>query len=96
MKIESFLPLPESHKPALGGATNASSANSRTGKSGLKQDEATLSVDRDTVQLLESKLSHLPDVRQERVEALQRVISEGRYNVSSEQIAGAVFSELLE
>ncbi len=96
MRIDSFLPLPESHKPAQGGVTNASSANSRTGRSGLKHDEATLSVDRDAIQLLESKLSHLPDVRQERVEALQRAISEGRYNVSSEQIAGAVLSELLE
>lgn len=96
MKIDSFLPLPESHKPAQGGVTNASSANSRTERSGQKHDEATLSVDRDAIQLLESKLSHLPDVRQERVEALQRVISEGRYNVSSEQIAGAVLSELLE
>lgn len=96
MRIDSFLPLPESQKPAQGGPTNASSVHGRTRGAEPKHDEASLSVDRNTIQLLEAKLSQLPDVRQERVEALQRAVSEGRYHVSSEQIAGAVLAELLE
>jgi flagellar biosynthesis anti-sigma factor FlgM len=59
------------------------------------RDEASFSVDKGKVQELEAKLVELPEVRQERVQALQLAVREGRYQVSDEQLAQAMFAELL-
>jgi anti-sigma28 factor (negative regulator of flagellin synthesis) len=37
----------------------------------------------------------LPEVRQRRVEALARALRDGQYEVSSEQVADALLSEIL-
>ena len=62
---------------------------------GLVGDQAQLSVARDKIDQLQVELNRLPEVRQDRVQALQRALKEGRYRVSNEQIAEAVFSEFL-
>ncbi len=37
-----------------------------------------------------------PDIRKERVEALRLAVAEGRYHVSSKQIASAMVEEILQ
>ena len=61
----------------------------------LVGDQAQLSVAQDKIDQLQAELSRLPEVRQDRVQALQRALKEGRYRVTNEQIAEAVFSEFL-
>jgi flagellar biosynthesis anti-sigma factor FlgM len=63
---------------------------------GLSPDEAQFSVDGEKVQQLKADLSGLPDLRQDRVVALKQAIEEGTYNVSDQQIAQAMSSELLD
>jgi len=59
------------------------------------RDEASFSVDKGKVQELEAKLTELPEVRQERVQALQLAVREGRHQVSDKQLAQTMFAELL-
>jgi len=47
------------------------------------------------VQQLEAELAGLPEVRQEKVQPLQQAVQEGRYQVSDEQLAQAIFADLL-
>ena len=43
------------------------------------QDQAQLSVDNETIQQLKANLSQVPEVRQERVDALRQAVSNGSY-----------------
>jgi flagellar biosynthesis anti-sigma factor FlgM len=52
-------------------------------------------MDGGKVQQLKADLAAVPDVRLERVAALQKAITSGSYNVSSQQIAQAMSSDLL-
>ena len=61
----------------------------------LSTDEVQFSVDGDKVQQLKTELAGLPDSRQERVAALNQAIEQGRYNVSDQQIAQAMSTDLL-
>jgi flagellar biosynthesis anti-sigma factor FlgM len=54
-----------------------------------------LSVDGDKVQQLKADLAAVPDVRQDRVAALQKAVTSGSFNVSGQQIAQAMSSDLL-
>ena len=47
------------------------------------------------VQQLEAELAGLPEVRQEKIQPLQQAVQEGRYQVSDEQLAQAIFADLL-
>jgi negative regulator of flagellin synthesis FlgM len=62
---------------------------------GLSPDEVQFSVDGEKVQQLKADLDGLPDMRQERVATLRQAIEEGSYEVSDQQIAQAMSSELL-
>ena len=96
MKIDPSLSFPESHQPQRAGQSGRSPAQSRAEVSPAGHDEVHLSVSQEKIRELQAELAHLPDVRQDRVEALQRALQGGNYQVSNVQIADAVFSELLE
>lgn len=49
----------------------------------------------DEVADLTDQVNQVPDVRQERVEALRQAIMAGTYNITDDQLADAMFSELL-
>lgn len=51
--------------------------------------------DRVRIRALEAGINRLPDLRQDKVEALQRTVNNGTYSVGSEQIADAIFSEMV-
>lgn len=58
------------------------------------QDKARLSVDQAKLRSLRQELERVPDIRTERVAEIKLAIEQGRYRVSNEQVAEAMFSEL--
>jgi negative regulator of flagellin synthesis FlgM len=57
------------------------------------EDTVELSGTMGQVQQLNAQLAQMPDVRSERVAALQQQVQQGTYNPSNEQIANAMLSE---
>jgi negative regulator of flagellin synthesis FlgM len=95
MKIDAPLAFPEQVGPQRVGTTGPSPNQNKAGSAGLSPDEAQFSVDSEKVQQLKTDLTGLPDLRQDRVTALKQALEEGSYNVSGEQIAQAMSSELV-
>jgi flagellar biosynthesis anti-sigma factor FlgM len=94
MKIDAPLALPQQDGPQRVGTTGPSPNQNTGGSVGLSPDEVQFSVDGEKVQQLKTDLAALPDLRQDRVTALKQALEEGSYNVSGEQIAPAMSSEL--
>jgi len=93
MKIDGYAPLAESFLSKQEGPASSSGTNTpATGSSNI-QDETNLSVDSQKIGLLQSQITQLPEVRQDRVAALRSAVQEGRYQVSDEQIANAILNE---
>ena len=89
------LPFPKIcnlHKVARSGS---STQQSRPAPVNSGQDQAQLSVDNETIQQLKANLSQVPEVRQERVDALRQAVSNGSYQVSDQQLSDAIGSDLL-
>ncbi len=61
----------------------------------LGGDTAQLSLDQARVQSLAAQVNALPEVRQEKVAALGQAVRDGSYQISPEQTAEAVISEML-
>ena len=95
MKIDAPLTVPQQAEPQRVGTTASPPAEKQSGTAALTPDSAHLSVDGGKVQQLKTDLAPVPDVRQDRVAALQKAISSGSYNVSGQQIAQAMSSDLL-
>jgi negative regulator of flagellin synthesis FlgM len=95
MKIDAPLAFPEQVGPQRVGTTGSSPSQNQGERVDLSPDEVQFSVDGEKVQQLKAGLSGLPELRQDRVVALQQAITEGSYNVSPQQIAQAMSSELL-
>jgi flagellar biosynthesis anti-sigma factor FlgM len=81
----------ESDRSSAQSAAPASSSS----LTGLGEDQAQLSGAHTQVEALATQAAQLPEVRQERVQALRQAIQGGRYSTSSEQVAGAVFEHML-
>lgn len=64
-----------------------------TGSSGAQQG-VEISLSETGVETLKAQLANLPDVRQERVQALQQAVNNGTYQVSNKQIANAIHADL--
>ena len=95
MKIDASLAFPENVGPQRVGTTGPSPSQNQGERVGLSPDEVQFSVDGEKVQQLKADLDGLPDLRQERVVALNQAIEQGSYNVSDQQIAQAMSSDLL-
>jgi flagellar biosynthesis anti-sigma factor FlgM len=95
MKIDAPLGFPEQVGPQRVGTTGCSPSQNQEERVGVSPDEVRFSVDGEKVQQLKADLDGLPDLRQNRVVALQQAIEEGSYTVSPQQIAQAMSSELL-
>jgi len=57
-------------------------------------DVAHLSSGSDAVQTLKMQLDTLPEIRQQRVDALKQAISEGTYKISAHAVATAMLADL--
>jgi len=90
--------LNPSAMPELGRSAEAASGAKAadTTKAGAPdaEDVAHLSSGSDAVQKLKTQLDALPDVRQQRVDALKQAISDGTYKISPQRIATAMLAEL--
>lgn len=75
-------------------AAGVASASAQTSSS-LGSDRAELSMDHARVAALATQVSNLPEIRQEKVNALSDALQSGEYNVSPEQTAAAMLSEFL-
>jgi len=95
MKIDAPLTFPQQAEPQRVGTAGSAPAQNRGGTVALTPDSAQLSMDGGKVQQLKADLAAVPDVRLERVAALQKAITSGSYNVSGQQIAQAMSSDLL-
>ena len=56
------------------------------------EDVAHLSSGSDAIQTLKLQLDAVPDVRQERVDALRQAISDGTYKISPHAVAAAMLA----
>jgi len=59
------------------------------------EDQARLSGSYVQVTALAAQASQLPEVREDRVAALREAIFGGNYDVGPEQVAGAIFSQMI-
>jgi flagellar biosynthesis anti-sigma factor FlgM len=87
--------------PQASPETNRSSAQSTGGTSSSArnpldvEDQAQLSGAHAQVQALVAQASQLPEVRQERVQALRQAIQSGQYQSTPEKVATAMFAHMI-
>ncbi len=94
MRIDGALPLPENLQTSK--TANSGSPAQHNGSASVEsgQDQAQLSGNGGTVQQLTTMLSQVPEVRQDRVDALRQAIGNGSYQVSDQQLGDAIGSAL--
>lgn len=93
MRIDSNSLLNANLEPAR--PTKCSSANAHGAASaGQGSDSASLSIDQVRVQALEAEVARYPEVRRDKVEALQQSIADGNFRIDAPKIADALMSEL--
>jgi negative regulator of flagellin synthesis FlgM len=95
MRIDGALPIPENLQPGKVGRSGSPSQRSSSSAVSPGQDQAQLSADSSKVQQLQAALSQVPEVRQERVNALSQAVSSGNYQISDQQLSDAIGSDLL-
>jgi flagellar biosynthesis anti-sigma factor FlgM len=84
----------ESNNANSAARNNQTSTDSVLGGT-LGEDQAQLSGVHVQVQALAAQAAQLPEVRQGRVNALRQVVSEGNYHPSSDEVAQAMFDNML-
>ena len=95
MRIDLNAIIPEAPDP--GQSTKSGSrvvSNSSSGEGLAAGDTARLSQDQGRVQALDSQVNQLPEIRQDKVAALQRAIEGDSYRVTPEQAAEALLSAI--
>jgi len=85
-------PAPETNRTS---ARNNSATDNPSASSGLGEDQAQLSGAHAQVQALTVQAARLPEVRDERVQALRQAVEGGRYRPDPEKVAGAVFAHMI-
>ena len=92
------------HNTASDAVGNAKDQSKIAPQSGVERASASNAGAGDTVQFssamgevqrLQAQLANTPEVRSDRVAALQQQIEQGTYKPSGQQIAGAILSDLL-
>jgi|SRR5271165_4143304 len=86
-------PLAEPNRSSAQSTTAAASASASQVLGG--EDQAELSGAHAQVQALAAAALQLPEVRQERVQALRQAVERGAYSTGPEAVAGALFSHML-
>ena len=95
MRIDAALPLPENQQSSKVSSSGSSAQQSSAALASSGQDQTRLSVDSAAVQQLKTRLSQVPEVRQDRVDALRQAVGSGNYQVSDQQLGDAIGSDLL-
>jgi flagellar biosynthesis anti-sigma factor FlgM len=76
-------------------AQSGAVASSSSGASALGEDQAQLSEAHTQVAALAAQAAQLPEVREEKVQALRQAVSSGHYDASAEKVAGALLTYLI-
>jgi len=84
------LEQPDPSKTSRSGQTGASETT-QSGNAG--EDNAHLSFDQTRVQSLQASVLAQPEIREAKVQSLQRAIDRGEYSIPASQIADALVSE---
>jgi flagellar biosynthesis anti-sigma factor FlgM len=95
MRVNGPIPYTENIQPGKVSNTGSSNPQGQAAPVNATQDQAEFSVDSSRIEQLKASLSSVPEVRQERVSALRQAISQGNYQVSDQQLAGAMSFESL-
>jgi flagellar biosynthesis anti-sigma factor FlgM len=74
---------------------SAATAQSINNIASLGEDQAQLSGAHAQVQALAAQAAQLPEVRQEKVQALREAIEAGHYHASAENVAGAMLAHIV-
>jgi flagellar biosynthesis anti-sigma factor FlgM len=78
-----------------GGKSGKAESSARSSSTRVEPDEARLSLDHARVQALEAQARNYPEVRQDKVEPLQRAVGSGSYRADAGRTAEAMFNEML-
>ncbi|MGH9377674.1 MAG: flagellar biosynthesis anti-sigma factor FlgM [Terriglobia bacterium] len=81
----------ENQNPARGANTGSTQA---PGNAGVSQGTSEVSLSQTGVQALKAQLANVPDIRQERVQTLQKAVENGSYKPSNQEIASAIHADL--
>lgn len=92
MRIESNLPVNEAVQSERTSNVAGQSANSASKSRGTQASDAGVTL---STQELRATLEQTPDIRQEKVAALQKAMQEGTYHVSNQDLANAMFNHLV-
>jgi flagellar biosynthesis anti-sigma factor FlgM len=63
------------------------------GAASLPSERVDLSTTAKDIQQLKDALSKLPDVREEKIQEVQKMLDKGTYNVGADEIAGKMVGE---
>lgn len=95
MRIDLNFAPQEPLNPDKPGKPGSRSSAEVTGSGTSGADQAHISAGAARVKALEAEVSNMPEVRRDRVESLRRALDAGTYEVKPEQVASAMFSELM-
>jgi negative regulator of flagellin synthesis FlgM len=95
MRVDGPIPLPENVQPQKVERARAGSNQNSTAAVPSSQDQAQLSVSSEKIGQLKATLASVPEIRQERVAPLRQAINDGSYQVSDQQLADAIHSDLV-
>ena len=95
MRVDASVSLPENLQPNKVSSSGFPAQQGSAAAVNSGQDQAQFSVDSQTIQQLQASLLQVPEVRQERVEALRQAVSSGSYQVSDQQLSDAIGSDPL-
>jgi len=95
MRVDGPHSVPENLQPDKVARAGSPTQQNRSAPVDSGHDLAQLSVGKQTIQQLKANLSQVPEVRQDRVEALRQAVSSGSYKVSDQQLSDAIASDML-
>jgi len=95
MRIDTDNTLPGSQQPDGPGSSISTSKPGQAGQTVLGSDTASLSSAGEKVASLKAEIQNTPEVRRDRVQALQKAVQEGSYQPTDQQIANAILSDAL-
>jgi negative regulator of flagellin synthesis FlgM len=93
MRVDLNVPTTADLASSSTSASRRSSNRSHEAETSSPQDTASLSTGSGHVQALAARLRDVPDVRQQRVEALRDLVSSGKYQMSPQRTAEAMLSD---
>ena len=95
MRIDLNAIIPEAPDPGQSAKAGGQAASGNSSTAGLTgADTAQLSRDAGRVQDLVSQVNQFPEIRQDKVAALQQAIKDGTYSVTAGQSAEALISAI--